>query len=326
MRGATGLRASSEDPYTWLVSATASETWTTRKLLAWMSEAFTRNKLDSPRLMSEMLMSHVLGCQRLRLYMEPDRPATELEKKALRDLVARAIKHEPVQYLVGECVFFGLTFTVDKRVLIPRPATQTIVEYVLQHARTAPGFGGTAGEGVFFADVCTGSSCIATSLLYTMKQARAVATDISPEALAVARLNAIRHGVIDRIELVQGDLLAPLLADPTTRANESLHYLVSNPPYIPDHEWEAVEPNVKNHEPHLALRAGPDGLDYVAPLIENAPRLLRPGGLLLIEIASSTADKVLGLAEAQPQLEGARVLPDIDNLPRVLVASKRPVA
>jgi release factor glutamine methyltransferase len=308
------------------VSVATSETWTTRKLLAWMSEAFTRNKLDSPRLMSEMLMSHVLGCQRLRLYMEPDRPATELEKKALRDLVARAIKHEPVQYLVGECVFFGLTFTVDKRVLIPRPATQTIVEYVLQHARTAPGFGGTAGEGVFFADVCTGSSCIATSLLYTMKQARAVATDISPEALAVARLNAIRHGVIDRIELVEGDLLAPLLADPTTRANESLHYLVSNPPYIPDHEWDAVEPNVKNHEPHLALRAGPDGLDYVAPLIENAPRLLRPGGLLLIEIASSTADKVLGLAEAQPQLEGARILPDIDNLPRVLVASKRPTA
>jgi release factor glutamine methyltransferase len=309
-----------------VVSVATSETWTTRKLLAWMSEAFMRNKLDSPRLMSEMLMSHVLGCQRLRLYMEPDRPATELEKKALRDLVARAIKHEPVQYLVGECVFFGLTFTVDKRVLIPRPATQTIVEYVLQHARTAPGFGGTAGEGVFFADVCTGSSCIATSLLYTMKQARAVATDISPDALAVARLNAIRHGVIDRIELVEGDLLAPLLADPTTRANESLHYLVSNPPYIPDHEWDAVEPNVKNHEPHLALRAGPDGLDYVAPLIENAPRLLRPGGLLLIEIASSTADKVLGLAEAQPQLEGARVLPDIDNLPRVLVASKRPTA
>jgi release factor glutamine methyltransferase len=134
------------------------------------------------------------------------------------------------------------------------------------------------------------------------------------------------YGVIDRMELVQGDLLAPLLADPTTRANESLHYLVSNPPYIPDHEWDAVEPNVKDHEPHLALRAGSEGLDFVAPLIEDAPRLLRSGGLLLIEIASSTADKVLALAEAQPQLEGARVLPDIDNLPRVLVASKRPAA
>jgi len=306
------------------VSVATSETWTTRKLLAWMSEAFTRNKLDSPRLMSEMLMSHVLGCQRLRLYMEPDRPATELEKKALRDLVARAIKHEPVQYLVGECVFFGLTFTVDQRVLIPRPATQTIVEYVLQHARTAPGFGGTAGEGVFFADVCTGSSCIATSLLYTMKQARAVATDLSPDALAVARLNAIRHGVIDRLEFLQGDMLAPLQEHPTTRANESLHYLLSNPPYIPDHEWDAVEPNVKNHEPHLALRGGADGLAYVTPLIENGPRLLRPGGLLLIEIASSTADGVLALAQARPELEDARILPDIDNLPRVLVASKRP--
>lgn len=305
------------------MSATASETWTTRKLLAWMSEAFTRNKLDSPRLMAEMLMSHVLGCQRLRLYMEPDRPATELEKKSLRDLVARAIKHEPVQYLVGESVFFGLTFSVDKRVLIPRPATQTIVEYVLQHARTAPGFGGSSGDGVFFADVCTGSSCIATSLLYTMKQARAVATDISTDALAVARLNAIRHGVIDRLEFLQGDMLAPLLENPTTRANESLHYLVSNPPYIPDHEWDAVEPNVKHHEPHLALRGGTDGMQYVAPLIEMGPALLRSGGLLLIELASCNCARAKAMADAHPALEGVRVLPDIDNLPRVLVAMKR---
>lgn len=309
-----------------LVSATASETWTTRKLLAWMTEAFTRNKLDSPRLMAEMLLSHVLGCQRLRLYMEPDRPASELEKRSLRDLVARAIKHEPVQYLVGESVFFALTFTVDKRVLIPRPATQTIVEYVLQHARTAPGFGGSAGEGVLFADVCTGSSCIATSLLYTMKQARAVATDLSPDALAVARLNAIRHGVIDRLELLQGDLLAPLLEHPTTRAHESLHYLVSNPPYIPDHEWDAVEPNVKNHEPHLALRGGTDGMRLVSPLIEQGPALLRPGGLLLIELASCNCERAQAAAQAHPMLEGARILPDIDNLPRVLVAAKRPSA
>lgn len=288
-----------------------------------MSEAFTRNKLDSPRLMSEMLMSHVLGCQRLRLYMEPDRPATELEKKSLRDLVARAIKHEPVQYLVGECVFFGMTFTVDKRVLIPRPATQTIVEYVLQHARTAPGFGGTAGEGVFFADVCTGSSCIATSLLFTMKQARAVATDISPDALAVARLNAVRHGVIDRLELLQGDMLTPLLEHPTTRAHESLHYLVSNPPYVPDHEWDAIEPNVKNHEPELALRGGADGMSYVLPLIEKGPPLLRPGGLLLIELASCNCERARALAAAHPMLEDVRVLQDIDNLPRVLVGIKR---
>ena len=175
------------------------------------------------------------------------------------------------------------------------------------------------------ADVCTGSSGIATSLLYTMKQARAVATDISPDALAVARLNAIRHGVIDRLEFLQGDMLGPLLENPTTRANESLHYLVSNPPYIPDHEWEAVEPNVKDHEPHVALRGGVDGMVYVTQLIENGPPLLRPGGLLLIELASCNCERAKAIAEAHPMLEGARILSDIDNLPRVLVASRRPI-
>jgi len=305
------------------VTETATQSWTTRRLLGWMNEAFTHNNLDSPRLMSEMILSHVLGCQRLRLYMEPDRPSTALELNGLRDLVSRALKHEPVQYLVGEAWFFGLPFTVDKRVLIPRPATQTIVEYVLQHARNTAGFGGASGEGVLIADVCTGSGCIAVSLLSSMKLARAIAADISDDALAVARLNAIRHGVIDRIELLQGDLLAPLLAHPAAGSHGSLHYIVSNPPYIPDHEWDDVEPNVKNHEPHIALRGGADGMDRVRPLIENAPPLLRAGGLLLIEIAACTADQTLALASAHPMLEAARILPDIENLPRVLVATRR---
>jgi len=305
------------------VTETATQIWTTRRLLAWMNEAFTHNDLDSPRLMSEMILSHVLGCQRLRLYMEPDRPSTALELNGLRDLVSRALKHEPVQYLVGEAWFFGLPFTVDKRVLIPRPATQTIVEYVLQHARNTAGFGGASGEGVLIADVCTGSGCIAISLLNSMKLARAIAVDISDDALAVARLNAIRHGVIDRIEILPGDLLAPLLAHPAAGAHGSLHYIVSNPPYVPDHEWDDVEPNVKNHEPHIALRGGADGMDRVRPLIENAPPLLRAGGLLLIEIAACTADQALAMASAHPMLEAARILPDIENLPRVLVATRR---
>lgn len=305
------------------MTETATQIWTTRRLLAWMNEAFTHNDLDSPRLMSEMILSHVLGCQRLRLYMEPDRPSTALELNGLRDLVSRALKHEPVQYLVGEAWFFGLPFTVDKRVLIPRPATQTIVEYVLQHARNTAGFGGASGEGVLIADVCTGSGCIAISLLNSMKLARAIAVDISDDALAVARLNAIRHGVIDRIEILPGDLLAPLLAHPAAGAHGSLHYIVSNPPYVPDHEWDDVEPNVKNHEPHIALRGGADGMDRVRPLIENAPPLLRAGGLLLIEIAACTADQALAMASAHPMLEAARILPDIENLPRVLVATRR---
>jgi release factor glutamine methyltransferase len=297
--------------------------WTTRRLMAWMTQAFTAKGLDAPRLQAELLMAHVLGCERLRLYMDADRPASPLERSALRDLVGRALNHEPVQYLTGEAWFFSLPFTVDRRVLIPRPATETIVEHVLQHARAEPGFGGKTGEGVVIADVCTGSGCIAIALLKNLPQARAVATDVSPEALEVARLNAARHGVGDRLELLAGDLLAPLKDHPATRAQGSVSFLVSNPPYIPDHEWSAVAPNVKDHEPTIALRGGADGLDYFRRLIEEGPRFLRPGGLMLIEVADSSAAAALELLKARPNMDNARVLTDFEGLPRVIVAHRR---
>lgn len=300
-----------------------SQTWTTRRLMAWIADAFARRGLDSPRLQAEMLMSHVVGCDRLKLYTDPDRPASPLERKTLRDLVARALAHEPIQYLVGEAWFFGLSFKVDRRVLIPRPSTETIVEHVLQHARTTPGFGGRTGEGLLAADVCTGSGCIAAALLKNLPGARVVATDISGEALEVAAHNAARHAVADRLDLVAGDLLAPLDDFPATRGVSSLHYLVSNPPYIPDHEWDAVEPNVRDHEPALALRAGESGLTHVAPILERGPRYLRPGGLLLVETAASTAERARLIAAQHPDLEAAEILKDFEGLPRVVVARRR---
>jgi release factor glutamine methyltransferase len=291
--------------------------------MAWIADAFARRGLDSPRLQAEMLMSHVVGCDRLKLYTDPDRPASPLERKTLRDLVARALAHEPIQYLVGEAWFFGLSFKVDRRVLIPRPSTETIVEHVLQHARTTPGFGGRTGEGLLAADVCTGSGCIAAALLKNLPGARVVATDISGEALEVAAHNAARHAVADRLDLVAGDLLAPLDDFPATRGVSSLHYLVSNPPYIPDHEWDAVEPNVRDHEPALALRAGESGLTHVAPILERGPRYLRPGGLLLVETAASTAERARLIAAQHPDLEAAEILKDFEGLPRVVVARRR---
>ncbi len=285
-----------------------------------MNDAFTKHGLDSPRLSAELLMSHVLGCDRLRLYMEADRPATPLDRENLRVLVGRALKHEPVQYLVGEAWFFGLPLHVDRTVLVPRPSTETIVERVLLHARAEPGFGGKTGEGVTLADIGTGSGCIAIALLKNLAHARAVGTDASAEALAIARRNAERHRVADRLDLLQGNLIDPLLDHP---AGHNLHYLVSNPPYIPDHEWADVPANVKDYEPHAALRGGPDGLRFVRPLVELAPERLRPGGLLLVEIAASTAAAVLDLAKAHPYLESARIEPDFEGLPRVLIARRR---
>lgn len=386
-------------------STPAAEAWTTRRLLAWMSDAFTKAGLESPRLQSEMLLAHVVGCPRLRLFTEPERTATEAERGRLRALVARALKHEPIDYLVGERSFFGLLFQVDRRVLVPRPSTETIVEHVLQAARqaerslqdsagNAPSARPSAGtpareyvpaptERVFdlehrtpsetlsafkpdesdleeedesaldkpavpmrrapappppaatptrgtplvlrpratgpawrIADICTGSGCIAIALAKQLPGAALFASDISPDALAVAATNAKRHGVADRVMLLTGDLASPLAP------HAPFDVIVSNPPYIPDDEWADVPPNVKDHEPHLALRAGTDGLDLIRPLLASAPALLAPGGLLLIELAASRSDRVLALARATPSLTGATILRDCDNLPRVLLATR----
>ncbi len=297
--------------------------WTTRSLLQWMAEAFREKGVESPRLSAELLLAHVIGCDRLRLYMEADRPATPLERESLRGLVARALKHEPVQYLVGEAWFFSLPFHVDRRVLIPRPCTEAIVEHVLQHARAEPGF--APGGAATFADVCTGSGCIAVALLKNLPGAHGAATDISPEALEVARANAARHGVLERLDLLKGDLLSPLAAHPS---GQQLHYLMANPPYIPDEEWDSADPakavgrNVKGFEPEAALRGGADGMKYVRPILDAGPAHLRKGGLMLIEIAASTADVVLKLAKGQPSLESPRIIPDLEGHPRVLIATK----
>ncbi len=301
--------------------------WTTRELLAWMSDAFTKKGLDSPRLMAELLMAHVTGSDRLRLYMEADRPASPLERDKLRDLVARALKHEPVQYLVGEAWFFGVPLHVSPAVLIPRPSTETVVEQVLLHARAEPGFGGKTGEGVKIADVCTGSGAIAISLLKQLSKATAIASDISPDALALARKNADRHTLDGRIEFVQGDLMAPIIDHPAG-AGAQLHYIVSNPPYIPDSEWNdpaAVDKNVRDFEPEIALRGGPDGLNILMPLIQQAPAHLVHRGLLVLETAAATAATVADQMRAHPLMEPAsvRVMKDFEGLERVVVGARK---
>ncbi len=309
------------------MTSTAPKVWTTRALLTWMGDAFTKKGLDSPRLMGEMLMSHVLKCDRLKLYMDADRPASADEREQLRVLVGRALKHEPVQYLVGEAWFFGLPFKVTPDVLIPRPCTEAIVEQVLTHGRAEPGFGGKSGEGVRFADVCTGSGCIAIALAKNLPQAAGIATDISETALAVAKLNAEKHKVAERLEFVQGDLLTPLI-DHQSGGGRDLHYLVANPPYIPDAEWndpDGVGLNVRDFEPEAALRGGVDGMRFVGPIIEKGPERLRPRGVMLIEIATATWRTTTRLLKEHPLIdpESVRVVKDMDGLERIVVGARK---
>lgn len=299
-----------------------TETWTTRRLLAWMSEAFARQRLDSPRLSAEIVLSHVIGCERIRLYMDPERPCDSSELSRLRALVARALRHEPVQYLTGEAWFFGLPMHADRRALIPRPCTEAIVEHVLQALRAdTPSAGDGEPAAPLIADVCTGSGCIAVALAKRSASARVIATDISPDALDLAAQNASRHGVSERIELLPGDLLEPL-ASRLAELGRPADHLVANPPYIPDHEWPDVPANVREHEPELALRAPPDGLPLVARLIEGGPGLVRPGGTVMIELAACTAAQALSLAQSHPLLTDARLVKDLDGLHRFVLARR----
>lgn len=347
------------------MTAAPPTTWTTRTLLEWISGKLTEREVDSPRRMAELLLAHVIGCDRLRLYMETDRLATDDEKLVLRDLVKRAMNHEPIQYLVGKETFYSLEFKTDARALIPRPSSQTIIDEAIRVLRPAkiqseirteahdPDFdsdsiAGSESEAegelpepaeepsgvaarstsplpsqpaappLTIADICTGTGCLAITLAANLPTATVIASDISPEALSLAAENTETHNLAGRVSLHTGDLLDAL----PVSAKGTLDAIVSNPPYIPDHEWDAVEPNVKDHEPHLALRAKDDGMEFVARLIEQAPDWLGPGGVLLIELAACTAKQAQQQAASHPMLTDVRILRDIDGLDRVLAATK----
>lgn len=281
--------------------------WSTRRLLAWTTEYFKKKGLHSPRLSAEMLLAHVLGTERLKLYMDADRPANELERSTFRNLIERAAGHEPIEYLVGKCPFFSMVLSVNHRVMIPRPSTESVVEHVVQHARRTPGF-----HAPLIADIGAGSGAIAIALAKHVPSCRVIATDIDQEILAVAEANAKAQGIAERIKFFQGDLLEPL-------EGRRVRYLVSNPPYISDREWQDVPPNVKQYEPEHALRGGVDGLHYLRLLIAQASSYLESPGQLVLEIAASQKLKAIQLAK-RSDLTNLHVLADHQELPRVLVA------
>ncbi|MCZ6834592.1 MAG: peptide chain release factor N(5)-glutamine methyltransferase [Planctomycetota bacterium] len=295
------------------MKTTSDDQWTTRTLLRWMIDHFESRGIDSPRLVAEMLLASVLECERMRLYMEADRPASQAERDTLRELVTRASKDEPVQYLLSEAWFFGQPFHVDPSVLSPRPSTETLVEHIVHELK-----GREDLKAPRIADIGTGSGCISTSIALNLAQATLLATDISEPALEMARKNAAKHSVADRIEFGTGSLLQPLVD-----RGERFDAIGSNPPYIPDHEWDSVEPNVKDYEPHGALRGGTDGLEYVRPLIEGAGEWLVPEGVLAIEIAACQEKEVIAIAKQTGWYDAIEVLKDHEGLPRVLVAKRK---
>ncbi|HEY5938303.1 MAG TPA: peptide chain release factor N(5)-glutamine methyltransferase [Kofleriaceae bacterium] len=251
--------------------------WTTLAVLDWTTQRFTEAGIASARLEAQLLLAHVLGCTRMQLYTGFDKPLGEPELAGYRALIKRRLGGESVAYLLGEQEFWGLPFFVDASVLVPRPDTETVIEVAraLRADRAAP---------CRVLDLCTGSGAIAISIAKELPGASVIATDVSPEAAAIARRNAERNGMADRVEIRVGDLFAPL-------AGERFDLIVSNPPYIASATIASLSPEVRR-EPRLALDGGADGLAFYDRICRLAPEYLLPGGALVLEHGFDQAEAV----------------------------------
>jgi release factor glutamine methyltransferase len=276
--------------------------WNIKELLVWTTRYFSERGMDNPRLEAELLLAHTLGQDRVQLYADYDRPVNQEERQGFKELIQRRVRGEPVAYIVGYREFMSLRFQVNSRVLIPRPDTETMVEKILDLCR---------GRSLHICDVGTGSGAIAVSLAHYLPSSRVVATDISEEALSIARLNAAANQV--EIDFHQGDLLAPLQDYPP------LDLIVANLPYIPIDEYRALDPGVRDYEPVQALLAPGDGLDLYRRLLPQALDKLKSGGYLFAEIGYHQGMPAQEMASGFQQVE---IIKDMAGRDSILKARK----
>ena len=248
------------------------------------------------------LLLHTLGITRAQFHANPGCEITPQQQAACEAAIARRLTNEPVQYIIGEQEFYGLTLHVAPAVLIPRPETEHLVEVVLHELENA-----TAPR---ILDVGTGSGAIAIALAHHLLHARMTAVDISPAALGLARENAARHGLGERIQFIESDLLSAL-------ADQAFDAIVSNPPYVPEADRSVLHPQVREHEPSTALFAGPDGLAIYRRLIPQARAALIPGGLLALEIGHGQREAI---ADLLTSWSAVRFVDDLQGIPRVVLA------
>jgi len=318
------------------------------------TEFLAKKGVESPRLQTELLLAHLLKLPRMKLYLNFERMLTPAETDTLRELVKCRGQREPLQHITGLTSFCGLEIAVNRHALIPRPETELLAELGWEFlARLSAELerrpptrredgepqehaGPEAGAPIAL-DFGTGSGCIAIALAVKCPSAKVVATDISAEALALARKNAVRHNVVERIEFVQGDGFAALenwwgerpreprgntLADGSPGVSpHQFDLIVSNPPYIPSAEIAALQPEVRDFDPRAALDGGADGLDFYRKLAAEAKPFLKPDGKIMLEFGDGQADAVRKIFEAEKWVVEA-VKEDYSHRARILIARR----
>ena len=288
-----------------------SKMWSVVDLLDWTTGYFQQHGIPNPRLDAEVLLGHLLKKSRLQLYLHFEMPVFQEHLTPFRELIKKRIAHTPVSYLTNRKEFMSLDFYVDERVLIPRPETEQLVETIL-----------TAETENFqrLLELGTGSGVIATCLAVQHSEWEIVATDISESALAVARKNAEIHACTAQIKFLSGDLFEPVAAI-CANGDAQFDWIVCNPPYIKNTERDTLSPDVRDHEPEIALFAGSDGLDVIRRLIAEAPKYLAPTGKLILEIGATQANTIRTLLEAESAYATYKLFKDYAGKERIVLAS-----
>lgn len=287
---------------------TDGRVWTVREALDWTVGHFERKGVEAPRRSAEWLLSAATGLTRVEVYAHHDRPLSDRERAALRASVERRAAGEPLQYVTGEMPFRHLVLRVCQGVFIPRPETEVLVDEAL--GALAPVADGAAPLVV---DLCTGSGAVALSVAHERPDVTVYATEIVPATAEVARENAERCGVAERVTVLEGDLFSPLPEELRGRVD----LVAANPPYIPTGDLSGLPAEVGGFEPRVALDGGEDGLDVVRRIAEEARSFLAPGGTLVIETDTSCAKAAAKVFAAW--YEGTRVVPDLTGRDRVVI-------
>ncbi len=285
-----------------------SEPWSIKRVLAWATDDFKRRGNKTARLDAELLLGEALGFDRIKLIVEAERPLADGELGRYRELIKRRRVGEPIAYILGRREFFALPLVVDKRVLIPRPDTEILVESALL---------GTHAQHLYgrMLDLCTGSGCVAIAFAKARPTWRVTAVDVSPDAASVARENVRRAGVVHNLAVLEGDLFSAL------PAGSRFELITANPPYIPSADIAGLEADVRDFEPRLALDGGADGLDITRRIIAEAPGYLSPGGLLAMEGGFDQAPVVAELLAAAGYTDITRAK-DLAGIERVVTGRR----
>jgi len=285
------------------------------ELLQWSTNTLKDHQIENPRLNAELLLAHSLNLNREELYVRLHRELREGEKEALERLIQRRISGEPLQYILGRQEFWSINFKVDPRVLIPRPETELLVEQSLSILSEK-----TFEQNPSVLEIGTGSGAIAIALAKEVKNIFLVATDISRDALILAKENAKSAGVQDQIQFVNGDLLGPFRS---SKQREVFDLILSNPPYIIRSEIGSLAKEVRDYEPVVALDGGEDGLEFYRRLISQALSYLRKGGWFLLEVGQGQAERVAKQIQGSGTFLEPQILPDLAGIERVVKAQRK---